>query len=73
MGDAMQKLIQVMIGIMLMWLAGCGSGSVMFAPTPAPPDASPLRFDHPGGAFSISVPRLWSIHVQDTTALASRQ
>jgi hypothetical protein len=71
MGDAMQKLIQVMIGIMLMWLAGCGSGSVMFAPTPAPPDASPLRFDHPGGAFSISVPRLWSIHVQDTTALAS--
>jgi hypothetical protein len=68
----MQKTAYSIIAIMLqLFLSACGSGSVMFAPTPAPPDSSPLRFEHPGGAFSISVPRLWSSYVQDTTTLAS--
>jgi hypothetical protein len=53
-------------------LAGCsGGGAVVFAPTPAPPDASPLRYQHPSGAFSVSVPRQWSLYEQHTSELAS--
>lgn len=51
-------------------LSGC-SGTVVFAPTPLPPDLSPIRYDHPGGAFSLSVPRHWSVYVQNTATLAS--
>lgn len=57
----------VLVGI----LTGCGSGAVMFAPTPPPPDFSPLRYQHPGGAFALIVPRQWSIYEQNTTTLAS--
>lgn len=66
----MKTAVYVLV-ILVLLLSGCGSGSVMFAPTPAPPDASPLRFEHPGGSFAITVPRLWSSYVQDTTSLAS--
>jgi hypothetical protein len=52
-------------------LAGCESGAVVFAPTPLPPDTSPLRYQHPSGAFSLIVPRTWTIYEQNTTTLAS--
>jgi hypothetical protein len=52
-------------------LAGCGSGAVVFAPTPLPPDVSPLRYEHPSGAFSITVPRNWPVFTQYATTLAS--
>ncbi len=57
--------------LLIMFLGGCAQGAVQFAPTPLPPDVSPLRFEHPSGAFSISVPRDWSAYVQNTGALAS--
>jgi hypothetical protein len=52
-------------------LSACSGGAVVFAPTPAPPDASPLRYSHPSGAFSLEVPRQWAAYEQYTTALAS--
>lgn len=57
--------------IFLLFVAGCSSGAVVFAPTPAPPDLSPLRYDHPTGAFSVSVPRHWPVFTQNTTTLAA--
>ncbi len=53
--------------------AGCGTGggAVRFAPTPIPPDVSPLRYTHPSGAFSIQVPRLWSVQERNAVTLAS--
>ncbi|MEP7294102.1 MAG: FxLYD domain-containing protein, partial [Chloroflexota bacterium] len=52
-------------------LSGCGSGAVVFAPTPVPPDQSPIRYTHPSGAFSVTLPRQWSIYEQNTTTLAT--
>ena len=52
-------------------LAGCSGGAVVFAPTPAPPDLSPLHYDHPSGAFSVDVPRQWPVFAQNTTTLAA--
>lgn len=55
----------------MLLLAGCGTGAVVFAPTPPPPDTSPLAYAHPGGAFSITVPRTWAMTERNTTTLAS--
>ncbi len=59
------------LSLILLVLAGCGGDAVVFAPTPAPEDQTPLRYDHPSGAFSVSVPRLWSLYEQNTTTLAT--
>lgn len=71
----MRKNVQitaiVFVIFSLLLIAGCSGGAVVFAPTPAPPDTSPERYTHPSGAFSISVPRLWSRHEQNTTTLAT--
>lgn len=63
----------LLVGFMLLvsgLLAGC-EGAVVFAPTPLPPDLSPLRYTHPSGAFTVSIPRNWSIYEQNTPTLAS--
>lgn len=52
-------------------LSACGGDAVVFAPTPAPPEASPLPYTHPGGAFSITVPRRWSRYEQNAPTLAA--
>ncbi len=57
--------------VLLLMLTGCSGGAVVFAPTPAPPDLSPLLYTHPGGAFTLAVPRNWSVYEQNTTVLAS--
>jgi hypothetical protein len=57
--------------LMLSLLASCSGGAVVFAPTPAPADSSPLRYDHPSGAFSVVVPRLWPVFTQNATTLAA--
>lgn len=38
----------------------------MYAPTPLPPDQSPLRYQHPSGAFTLIVPRDWSVFEADS-------
>jgi hypothetical protein len=65
------RALQRLSGIgLLLVLAGCGGGAVVFAPTPPPPDLSPERYDHPSGAFSISLPRTWALYEQNTTVMA---
>lgn len=46
-------------------LTACGSGAVVFAPTPLPPDLSPVTVLHPSGVFALNVPPDWSQYVQD--------
>ena len=52
-------------------LTGCSSGAVVFAPTPAPPDLSPMSYDHPSGVFSVMLPRNWAVYAQNTVTLAA--
>jgi len=56
--------------IVLLFGAACQNNAVVFAPTPAPEDLSPLRYEHPGGAFTVDVPREWSVFTQNTAQLA---
>lgn len=57
--------------LMCLLLAGCGSGAVVFAPTAVPADQTPIRYTHPSGAFSVTLPRDWSVYEQNTTTLAT--
>src|SRR5262249_51939534 len=57
--------------LMLLALSACSGGAVVFAPTAPPPDVSPVRYEHPSGAFSINIPPNWSVYVQNTTTLAT--
>lgn len=52
-------------------LAACDTGAVVFAPTPLPPDLSPVTLRHPSGAFSIAVPPNWGVYTQNDTAVVS--
>lgn len=51
-------------------LSACSGGAVVFEPTPLPPDLSPVRYEHPSGAFSVLVPPDWSVFVQDNADVA---
>jgi hypothetical protein len=67
-------LIMAAIMTFVLCAAGCattGGGAVVFAPTPLPLDGAPLRYTHPSGAFSVTVPRDWARIEQHTTALAA--
>jgi hypothetical protein len=57
---------------LLLFLVGCSSGgAVRFAPTPVPPDTSPLRYTHPSTAFSIELPRAWGLFERNAVTLAA--
>ncbi len=68
---SLQKPFYIYLLLLLLPLAACSGGAVVFAPTPLPPDLSPLRYDHPSGAFSLTIPRNWSVYAQNTTILAA--
>lgn len=55
----------------LLWLTGCTGGAVVFAPTPLPPDVSPVVYEHPSGSFSLLLPRNWAVHAQSVSTLAT--
>lgn len=59
------------LALIVFLMTGCSEGAVIFAPTPLPPDLSPLRYEHPSGIFTVSVPRNWSVYAQNTSTLAS--
>ncbi len=52
-------------------LAGCAGGAVQFAPTAPPPEAVPLTYQHPSGAFSLVLPPNWSVYSQHLSNLAT--
>ncbi len=57
--------------LLILLLTGCGQGAVVFAPTPIPPDLSPIRYTHPSGVFSVRVPPDWAVYTQHRTDLVS--
>ncbi|MCA9913382.1 MAG: hypothetical protein KC496_08525 [Anaerolineae bacterium] len=59
------------IGGLVLLLSACSGGAVVFAPTPLPPEAVPVTYEHPSGAFSLLLPRTWALHEQATSAIAS--
>lgn len=65
------KRPNLILALLMLILAGCSGGAVVFAPTQPPPDLSPLLYTHPGGAFTVSLPRNWSVYEQNTTILAA--
>jgi hypothetical protein len=65
------RLLLLTLATILLTLTACEGGAVVYAPTPLPPDLSPMRYEHPSDAFSISVPRDWSVYTQNRPALAS--
>lgn len=65
----MKRLPMIWILILLL-TGGCTGGAVVFAPTPLPPDLSPLRYEHPSTAFALLLPRNWSVYSQQVTLFA---
>lgn len=64
-------MIRIVWLVLCIFLAGCSSGAVVFAPTPSAQDEGLVRYTHPSGAFSVNVPRGWALYEQNTTTLAS--
>lgn len=64
---------QFFTGIILtLILSACsGGGAVVFAPTPLPPEATPDEYTHPSGAFSLLLPRTWTLYEQTSSLFAS--
>ena len=66
-----QWLSRVFFAGLVLAASACSGGAVVFAPTAPPPDLSPVRYEHPSGAFSVVVPPNWSVYLQNTTTLAT--
>lgn len=56
---------------LILCLTACSGDAVVFAPTPPPPDLSPLPYMHSGGAFTVIAPRDWSVYETNTPTLAA--
>jgi len=67
----MRRYIYIWIFFISIALSACGQGAVVYAPTPLPPDTSPIAYSHPSGAFQITIPRAWSAFTQSLPDLAS--
>ena len=67
----MRRYTLLWIFIISITLSACGQGAVVYAPTPLPPDTSPIPYVHPTGAFQITIPRTWSAFSQTLPDLAS--
>ncbi|MEO1165282.1 MAG: FxLYD domain-containing protein [Chloroflexota bacterium] len=67
----MTQLRAIILICMSLLLPACSGGAVVFAPTPLPPELTPNEFTHPSGAFSVLLPRTWSLHEQASSVFAS--
>jgi len=68
----MQRFLHLLLSlIFLLGLSACTGGAVVYAPTPLPPDTSPLRYEHPTGTFSLILPRDWSVFVPESANIAT--
>ncbi len=65
------RLTTFLLAALLLPLAACSGGAVRFAPTPVPPDVSPSVYTHPSGAFSVELPRAWSLFERNAITLAA--
>ncbi len=69
--NTLNRLSRLAFVLLMLALGACSGGAVVFAPTAPPPDLSPIRYEHPSGAFSVDVPPNWSVYVRNTTTLAT--
>lgn len=63
-------LLRLRLLFLIVILAGCQSGAVVFAPTSVPPELAPTQYSHPSNAFSVLVPRTWSLYEQQNALFA---
>jgi hypothetical protein len=63
--------LHVLLLLVVIVMAGCTEGAVVFAPTPLPPEIAPSSYEHPSGAFRILLPRTWSLYEQATPSFAA--
>ncbi len=63
------KLLFAIMSILI--LSACSGGAVVFAPTALPPEVAPTEYSHPSGAFSLLLPRTWTLFEQTTSLFAS--
>jgi hypothetical protein len=61
----------VILILLMVGLTGCEGDAVVFAPTPLPPDLSPITYTHPDAVFSVQVPRHWTVYHQQADDLAT--
>lgn len=69
----MNAMKQWVVGcLLIVMLSACsGGGAVVFAPTDLPPEAVPNEYSHPSGAFSVLLPRTWTLFEQTSGIFAS--
>lgn len=68
----MQRFLHLLLSlIFLLGVSACTGGAVVYAPTPLPPDTSPLRYEHPTGTFSLILPRDWSVFVPESIPIVT--
>jgi hypothetical protein len=67
----MMLIRSFIFSLLLLSLAACSGGAVVFAPTALPPEASPSQYQHPSGAFSLLLPRTWALFEQESSLFAS--
>lgn len=63
------KLLFAIMSLLI--LSACSGGAVVFAPTAVPPEVAPTEYSHPSGAFSLLLPRTWTLFEQTTSLIAS--
>lgn len=71
-GGVMRTLrgLAAVIGLIVL-LAGCSGGAVVFAPLPADPGEALFAYTHPGGVFALDAPPAWTVHTQTLPTLVS--
>lgn len=62
-------LFTLALSVLVMMLAACSTGTVVFVATPLPADTSPMQYSAPGGAFFVTLPRNWAVYEQRTASL----
>lgn len=66
------NIMKQLFGLLfILSLSACTGGAVVFAPTPLPADASPTEYQHPSGAYTLLLPRTWSLYEQELSLIAS--
>jgi hypothetical protein len=66
-----KRLFPLILLLLAVLLSACEGDAVIYAPTPLPPDLSPQPWTHPSGAFSVAVPRHWTVFSQNDATLSS--
>jgi hypothetical protein len=67
----MKNVLYIGFIALILGLSACSGGAVVFVPTPLPPDVSPITYTHPSTAFSLLLPRNWSVYEQANDQIAS--